>query len=498
MMMSIMSRYSETRRMEAAGVVKASRMVRTPKVIMLLSVWLIVLVIASVILLGFMPWQQTVTGKGEVTTLNPMNRPQTIEAPIDGIVSQWLVKEGDHVTVGQPLLELDEIKTEYLDESQLERYMAQREAQEYTINAAMETINALQAQQQALQASRGFAVPGAQAKANAATAKVNAANQKVQAAVKNLEIAQLNETRVRALYAEGLKSKRELELAENALVKARTDKEGAQADVSQAQREQDAAGFEVGKADVDVESKVQETASKLAKAQQDYAKANNDLVKLDNDIQNLMARQDQRIIRAKSEGTLVRANILGPGQTVKPGDPLAIVVSSNAVDRSVALFLSDVDAPLVKPGDPVRLQFAGFPAVQFSGWPMVAVGTFAGRVVVVDAVDDGLNRFRVLVEADAAAIAAGKEQPWPKETNLRYGTQAIGWVMLQQVPLGYELWRRFNGFQLSLEKAPGVSNTGLNILDPAGSESKSAPKEEKTSSSSKSFGNLKTNAGKVK
>jgi membrane fusion protein, adhesin transport system len=495
MMMPLMSSFVETKRLENAGHVKSFRKVRTPKGILFLSVWLMVIVLASFVLLGFMPWQQTVTGTGEVTTLNPMNRPQTVEAPIDAKVARWLVKEGDVVTVGQPLLELEEIKIDYLDEDQLQRYMAQRDAQEYAMNAAMEAINALQAQQQAVQQGRQFAIPGAQAKAGAAQAKIAAAQQKLDAARKNADIATLNETRTRALYAEGLKSKRDLELAENSLVKARTDVNAATADVTQAQRDAEAAQFEVGKSDVDIETKNQDVGAKLAKAQQDYAKANAELVKLDNAIENLMARQDQRVVQAPVNGRVVRANVFGAGQTIKPGDALCVVVP-DATDKSVALFLSDVDAPLVKEGDPVRLQFAGFPAVQFSGWPMVAVGTFAGRIAVVDAVDDGQNRFRILVQPDDAAIAKGKEQPWPAEGRLRYGTQALGWVTLQQVPLGYELWRRFNGFQLSLQKPPPPVNPAAELLDPGKAEKDYA--KTHSDKSEKSFGKIKSNAGKQK
>jgi hypothetical protein len=87
----------------------------------------------------------------------------------------------------------------------------------------------------------------------------------------------------------------------------------------------------------------------------------------------------------------------------------------------------------------VRLQFEGWPAVQFTGWPSVAVGTFGGEVALIDATDDGTGRFRILVKPDAA-------DAWPRGVYLRQGVRVNGWVLLNQVKLGYELWRRFNGF----------------------------------------------------
>jgi hypothetical protein len=78
--------------------------------------------------------------------------------------------------------------------------------------------------------------------------------------------------------------------------------------------------------------------------------------------------------------------------------------------------------------------------VQFSGWPAVAVGTFGGDVAIVDAAGSSSGDFRVVVIADETVSA------WPEARFLRQGTRAKGWILLDQVSLGYEVWRRFNGF----------------------------------------------------
>ena len=51
-------------------------------------------------------------------------------------------------------------------------------------------------------------------------------------------------------------------------------------------------------------------------------------------------------------------------------------------------------------------------------------------------------------------IKAGQDKPWPSTKYLRAGTQASGWIMLDTVALGYEMWRQFNGFPPALKKAP--------------------------------------------
>jgi adhesin transport system membrane fusion protein len=36
--------------------------------------------------------------------------------------------------------------------------------------------------------------------------------------------------------------------------------------------------------------------------------------------------------------------------------------------------------------------------------------------------------------------------PWPNERFIRQGVRTNGWVLLNRVMLGFELWRIFNGF----------------------------------------------------
>jgi hypothetical protein len=48
----------------------------------------------------------------------------------------------------------------------------------------------------------------------------------------------------------------------------------------------------------------------------------------------------------------------------------------------------------------------------------------------------------VLVEPESRLVG----DTWPAAEFLRQGNQAVGWVFLNRVPLGYEIWRRLNGF----------------------------------------------------
>jgi hypothetical protein len=98
----------------------------------------------------------------------------------------------------------------------------------------------------------------------------------------------------------------------------------------------------------------------------------------------------------------------------------------------------------------------------------VAVGTFGGTVAFVDAADDGRGRFRIVVVPD------GNEE-WPSGRFLRQGVRANGWILLDEVRLGYELWRQFNGFP------PAISPSEPGWPDGVKEEGKSEGKADEDS-----------------
>jgi hypothetical protein len=119
------------------------------------------------------------------------------------------------------------------------------------------------------------------------------------------------------------------------------------------------------------------------------------------------------------------------------------------------LLMDGNDLPLLRKGDKVRLQFEGWPAVQFVGWPSVAVGTFGGLVYLVDPTANEKGQFRILVEPDPA------QPSWPGEDYLRQGVRTQGWVLLNRVSLGWELWRQLNGFPPTREQPEQKSSQPL-------------------------------------
>jgi multidrug resistance efflux pump len=181
-------------------------------------------------------------------------------------------------------------------------------------------------------------------------------------------------------------------------------------------------------------------------------------------------RQSVQMVHAPRDGRILR--ILGGDSAtmVKEGDVIATFAPEQAV-RVVELYVDGRDVPLIHPGRPVRMEFEGWPAIQFSGWPSVAVGMFDGQVRAIDVSASANGLFRVLVEQKPGA------RPWPKKPFVRLGAKVRGWVMMDTVSSGYELWRLLNDFPLQYPVSALDAGTYAGSVNEAGGKGGSAGKD---------------------
>ncbi len=376
------------------------------------------------------PWQQTASGVGQVVARSPTDRTQLVEAPLKGRVAKWFVVEGTYVAKGDPIVELSDVDPRYV-----ERLRQERDAIESRRDAALAQAAAYERQVVAYEEVRRMAVAAAEQKIDVAARKVDAAKRKVEAERAALKTARLNRERVIKLVAEGLTSQRDDELAELAVAKAETGVGAAEAALQESNASLLGSRAERMVKESEVLAKIASADGSAKKASADAAKANGELAKID----VRLARQASQLVTAPTDGVVLELRAGLGTEIVKEGDPLAsIVPQTSAV--AVEIWIDGNDVPLVETGRKVRLQFEGWPAVQFSGWPSVAVGTFGGEVWVVDAQSRRSGQFRALVIPDPDG------EPWPNGAYLRQGVKAKAWVLLDEVRLGYELWRRANGF----------------------------------------------------
>lgn len=395
--------------------------------------------------LFFIPWQQNFYASGRVIAFDVDQRQQDIEAPVDGRIAKWYVSENQRVTKGQKLVSIQDPDPEILN-----RLAEQKRAITARKVAARDREAAFRMQVEALTRSKQQALEGAANRIQVARESLRAANEALEVSKLQRKVADVNFKMEKQMRAEGLTS-------QLMFVQAEAAWESRQADERRAGNTRDAAKASVEAAEADrekvrndAEASIQSAMASVQSAQADAESAARELADLDIRI----ARQSSQEVVAPVDGTIYRvvANASSGGAFVKAGDRLLIITPAVTGEgkRVVELFVDGNDAPQLAEHYArclrdqrtihVRIQFEGYPAIQFVGWPSVAVGTFAGQVMSVDPHDDGKGKFRVLIEPD------DRERPWPTEFALRQGSRAQGWLLLDQVSLGYELWRRFNGF----------------------------------------------------
>jgi membrane fusion protein, adhesin transport system len=384
------------------------------------------------------PWQQNLRGSGRVIAYAPFDRQQNIDAPVEGRVVQWFVQEGSVVRPGDRIAEIADN-----DPMLMERLNFEREALQERLEVFTQRVQTANNRFEALERAQGGALKAAEARVRVARQQVAAAEQAEEAAAAALEAANLQLNRRRALVKDGLASQRDLELAILGEASTRTDRASAMARVLAAQGELLAREADLSRVREDTRADIEAARAAYESAKSDAAEARAAVARLDVRI----SRQQAQVVTAPRAGTILRLTGGQGGEQVKPTMPIAVLVP-DTVDRAVELWVHGNDAALISPGRHVRLQFEGWPAVQFAGWPSVAVGTFGGRVGFVDATDDGKGRFRVVVVPDP------EDEDWPSAQYLRQGVRAKGWVLLEQVRLGFELWRQFNGFPPALDVSP--------------------------------------------
>lgn len=401
---------------------------------------------AFFLMMLFMPWQQNITGYGKVTALDPGSRPQTIQSAIPGRISSWHVQEGQFVRKGDTIMTISEIKDDYFDPDYLVRLKEQLVAKEQSIAATKDQIVAISNQLSNLRNGLTFSLSKARNKVQQTQLKLVADSNDFRAAVVDYDIAQIQVKRFEELFAEkGLISLTDLERrrlkaqettakkisSENKFLVTKNELINALIELSSIQAEY---GDKISKAESERAAKV----SYLAEAESEYSK-------LRNKYRNVEIRIENYAVIAPQDGYIVRAVKVGIGETIKDGEPL-VTIQPDSPNLAVEIYVRAMDVPLIQRQRKVRIEFDGWPAIQFSGWPSVAVGTFGGEVFSVDQVNMPDGTFRVLIKPDL------EEREWP--IQLRLGSGAFGWIMLDDVPIWFEIWRQLNGFPPSLNKEP--------------------------------------------
>ena len=398
----------------------------------------------------FLPWTQTISGKGFLTTLKPDQRPQTIQSPIPGRIERWYVREGDYVKKGDTILHISEIKNEYFDPQLVARTGQQIRAKSLSVNSYQEKVKALNNQVAALIQERRLKLEQSRNKLLQAKLKVQSDSIDLEAAKTNISIAERQYDRVVQLESEGLKPVTSVE-------EKRLKLQETQAKLISQENKLLASRNEVLNAQVEINRVKASYTDKISKAQSEKFTAESNqfdteaqVTKLENEYTNYEMRNKLYFILAPQNGFINKALRAGVGETFKEGEQLVGIMPSD-YEMAVETFVEPIDLPLIHLGEKVRIQFDGWPAIIFSGWPNASYGTYGGEVVAIETFISDNGKYRVLVAPDP------DDHAWP--VDLRVGSGANTLALLEDVPIWFELWRQLNGFPPNYYQPLDTDNT---------------------------------------
>lgn len=394
-------------------------------------------IIGFVLVMLFLPWTQNIKAKGIITSLYQEQRPQDINSPIPGRIIKWWVKEGDYVKKGDTLLQLSEIKEEYLDPNLVERTKEQLEAKKGTIEFYRGKAATADIQIKALFEAQKLKIQQLNNKLKQLDNKLAGERAELTAAENECNLAKDQYERQQKMLQEGLVSQTQLQQRNIAYQNALAKKLTVENKLAQTLQEVLNVRLEQNSVEQEYTEKISKAEGERLLSMGQIANSEGEVAKLQNAVSNYTIRNGMYILLAPQDGQVVQATKAGYGEIVKEGERIMVVVPTR-VNYAVEMFVRPVDMPLISIGQPVRFMFDGFPAIVFSGWPNTSYGTFPGKVVAIETNISSNGMYRVLVTEDST------QRQWPPQLTIGTGAQSI--ALLKDVPVWYELWRNINGF----------------------------------------------------
>ena len=396
----------------------------------------------------FIPWTQNVRSNGKLITLRPEQRPQTINTIIAGRIEKWYVKDGDIVKKGDTLLFISEVKDGYFDPKLVERTKDQIRVKEQSVRTYGDKVVSLDNRIDALIESGKLKLQQAQIKLKQTRLKLISDSIDYQVARNNYDIAKDQFERFEKLTKEeGLKSQTDLEIRKVSMQRAQGSMISAQQKLLQSRNDIIDAKVELSSIEAKYRDEISKAESDKFSAMTSMFETEVDVTKLQTQSANYSIRNGMYVITAPQDGVVTKVIQSGIGETVKQGEQV-LTIMPRVYDLAVEMYIRPMDLPLIQKGQKVRIQFDGWPAIVFSGWPNTSHGTYGGEVFAVDnfAQEDGT--FRVLISPDK------NDYKWPSELRVGGGTNSM--ILLKDVPVWYELWRIINGFPPDFYKKSDV------------------------------------------
>ncbi len=394
-------------------------------------------ILIAFLIIIFVPWTQNIKGKGYVTTLLPEQRPQPIQSIISGRLEKWYVREGNYVKKGDTLIYITEVKNDYFDPNLIERTQEQVNAKSESITSYDDKVSALKAQLASIRQSKVLKLAQVRNKIIQTKNKITIDSIDLNAYKLNYEIAVNQYKRTKELHQKGLKSLSDLQAKELKQQESYAKFLSQQNKLENQKNMMLNFKIDLSSTEQDYNQKIAKTNSNIQSALSAKLEATSNTSKLRNQLSNYQQRQHLYYITSPTNGYITKTIKKGTGQLIKEGTDILTIMPST-YDLAVEVYVKPQDLPLLKINDHSRLRFDGWPALVISGWPEKSTGIFSGRIFAIDQHISENGKYRVLIAPDE------KEKQWPD--NLRVGTGTYTFILLNDVPVWYELWRNLNGF----------------------------------------------------
>lgn len=377
-----------------------------------LLLWLILgFFVAFLIWAGFTRLDRTVVGMGRVI---PSSQLQVVSNLEGGIVEEILVRTGDLVKEGQPIVRLNPIlssaelgsgqATVFSLQAKIARLSAEVQGRDPVYPAATDEALAEQIRiQQALHSARLADLNSAQsalgARLNEARRAVNEAQAMAGARASAYSGAQQQADVIRPLVERGIEPRMSLIEAENKAAVSRDEAAAARASISRAQAS-------VAEA---VSAQVQQRSDWRSKAGDELAAAQAELGTRMRGLPALADRSARTIVRAPLTGKINRVLVNTIGGSVRPGEPVAEIVPSEQ-GLLIEVLVSPKDIAFVRTGQPAKVDITAYESAVY--------GSLKGKVVSISP-DATLNEktgeshyvVKVRTEGDVLITKGGDRLP---------------------------------------------------------------------------------------
>lgn len=399
--------------------------------------WMIWGGVAALALIGLgFPVETVVVAPGQVV---PSDRVKTVQHLEGGIVSAVLVKDGERVRMGQPLLEIDlggaglnleEVAARFsTSQAARVRLLAESQGQalrredfpamlgDDVVRGEMGAFEARTQEQEGQMLGARSALEQARSRELEQRAKVSGLQERLALYKKEVDISNqlLAEKLVGQL--EVLQKRREYETVRSELMVARQGVVSAQAAIAEAQ------------------AKVVEAHGRFRRrASDELASVEREIATLTEELARAQAQRSRTVVRASTEGVVKSARSPSPGWVIKPGEPIMEIVPDEE-QVMIEAQLSPNDRGFVSMGQPAKIKVTAYDFLRY--------GTIDGKVMLVAADADkdpsvagAPSYYRLLLSTSQSHVGAQQNRltaGMQAEIDLKVGRDPFIWYLLRPV-----------------------------------------------------------------